>query len=356
MSETDLLQYVGILSRWKRFLIGTILATAIVSAVVSFFLPKYYAARATILPPQSSEIGASLSSLLQGITLPGIGNVGPTGSESQLFLAILDSRTLRTRLIEDFGLKALYKSRTMDDALKAHRTLARAGLTDQGAVEIIVEDRDPKRAADEANAWVRLLDDFNKNSRMTSAGKNREFVEGRLDETRRRLADAEDLVAVYQKSNKSVPLTADIEQAVDSGASLMAQRIALLVRLNRYTDIYRADAPQVQQARADLAALDREIELMPPLAMEFARLLRNLKIEEHVFTLLTAQYEEARIQEVKDTPTLQILDLAVPPERRSRPIRWLFCASLTGAAVVLSFGVVFTVEFMRRLGFPGRSG
>lgn len=355
MSETDLLQYVRIVNRWRRFLVGTILTTAILSAVVSFFLPKYYAARATILPPQSSEIGASLSSLLQGITLPGIGNVSPTGSENQLFLAVLDSRTLRTRLIEEFDLKSRYKSRTVDDAIKTHRSLARAGLTDQGAVEIIVEDREPKLAADQANAWVGLLDDFNKNSRMTSARKNREFVERRLEETRQRLADAEDQVAGYQKLNKSVPLTADIEQAIDSGASLMAQRIALLVRLNKYTDIYRAEAPQVQQARADLAALDREIERMPPLAMEFARLLRNLKIEAQVFALLTAQYEEARIQEVKDTPTLQILDLAVPPERRSRPIRWLFCASLTGAAVVLSFGVVFAAEFMRQLGLSSRS-
>jgi tyrosine-protein kinase Etk/Wzc len=349
MSEPDFLNFVRVLDRWKRPLIALVLGTAIVSAAISYVLPKWYMARAVILPPQDSELGSALGSLLQGITLPGVGNVTPAGSETQLFVTILDSRTLRTKLVERFDLMRVYKAKNIDEAVRSHRLLARAGITDEGAVEILVEDRDPKRAADQANAWVGLLDEYNKTSRMSSARRNREFVEARLRETTGKLAAAEDRLAAYQREHKAVPLTADVSAAVEVGANLMARRVGLVVQLNRYEAMYRGDTPQVTQARADLAALDREIDRLPPLAIDFARLLRDMKVEEQVFALLTAQYEEARIREVKDTPTIEILDEAVPPFRRSRPIRWLFVSSLTGAALVLSIGFAFGVEFLRRL-------
>jgi len=350
MSEPDLLQFFRILDRWKRLLLTLILGTAITSAVVSFFLPKWYTANAVILPPQEAAIGGALGSLLQGITLPGVGNVSPVGGDSQLFLTILDSRTLRSRLIEDFDLIRIYKVRNMDEALRSHRSLAHASLTDQGAVQVSVEDRDPKRAADQVNAWVAHLDEYNKTSRMSSARKTRIFVENRLQETSLKLVTAEQKLADYQREHKSVAMSADITSAVEAGAGLIARRLALLVQLNRYEDLYRGDTPQVVQTRAELAALDRQIDALPPMAMDFARLVRDLKVEEQVFAILTAQYEEARIREVKDTPTIEILDPAFPPQRRSRPIRWLFVASLTGAALVVSVGTVFGIEFMRRIG------
>ncbi|HEX7880618.1 MAG TPA: Wzz/FepE/Etk N-terminal domain-containing protein, partial [Candidatus Eisenbacteria bacterium] len=250
MSEPDFLNFVRVLDRWKRPLIALVLGTAIVSAAVSYVLPKWYMARAVILPPQDSEIGSALGSLLQGITLPGVGNVAPAGTETQLFVTILDSRTLRTKLVEQFDLMRVYKARNIDEAIRSHRLLAHAAITDEGAVEILVEDRDPKRAADQANAWVDLLDDYNKTSRMSSARKNRIFVEERLKETTEKLALAEDHLAAYQQEHKAVALTPDLSSAVEAGAGLMAHRMQLLVQLNRYNDIYRSDTPQLIQTRA----------------------------------------------------------------------------------------------------------
>lgn len=349
MPDSDLLNVVRILDRWKRFIGLVVGVTAVVAVIASFFLPKWYAARSTLIPPQQSELGGSLLSLVQGINLPGIGGITPASGESQLFLAILDSRTLREKLIRDFDLLTVYKVKTMDDALRAHSRLAGAGLTDQGVVEVTVEDRDPERAAAMANAWVAALDDFNKTARMTAGRKSRLFVETRLGETRTALTAAEERLSAYQQANKSLPMAAELSSAVEAGASLLARRLALQVSLNMLGDLYREGTPQLEQTRAELAALDRQIGELPPLAMEFARLLREVKVQEQVHALLTAQFEEARIRENRDTPTLEILDPAVPPERRVRPIRWLFCASLTLSALVLSVGTAFSVEFLRRL-------
>jgi uncharacterized protein involved in exopolysaccharide biosynthesis len=349
MAETDLITYTRVLNRWKKFILGVVGGVAVLSVIVSFLVPKWYKAHSTLIAPQESSLESGLASQLSHLSIPGLGSMAPAGSESDLFLAILDSRILREKLVQDFDLMEVYKAKTMDDAVRANRRLATAAITDRGVVEVNVEDRDPKRAADMANEWVSLLDDFNKTARMTSGRKTRIFVEKRLDETRAALAAAEDTLADYQLTHKSAPLTADVSAAVDAAANLQAQRMALQVRYNMLSDLYRDDAPQMSQVRAELAALDRQTDLLPPMAVDYARLVRNLKVQEEVFTLLTAQYEEAKIRENKDIPTVEVLDPAVPPQRRSRPVRWLFCASLTFAAVILTVGAAFTVEFVRRI-------
>jgi uncharacterized protein involved in exopolysaccharide biosynthesis len=355
MSDSDLKNYVRVLDRWKRFIVGIVGTVAVASLVISFFLPKWYAARSSLIPPQQSEIGGILASLVQGVSVPGIPSLAPASGESQLFLAILDSRTVREELIRKHDLMRVYKARTMDDALKALGTLARASLTDRGVVEVVVEDRDPKRAADIANDWVAALDQFNKTSRMTAGRRNREFVEARLMDTRASLTAAENGLAEYQQLHPNAPMSSELSAAVESGASLIARRMALQVRLNMARGIYRDGTPQVAQLQSELAALDSQVGLLPPLAMEFARRLRDLKVQEQVYALLMAQLEEARIQENRDMPTLEILDRASPPERRVRPIRWLFCTSLTLAALVLSVGTAFVVEFGRRVRSAARA-
>ena len=356
MPANDLAVYVDILRRWRKFILGTVGTVAVVSAIVSFLLPKWYAAHSTLIPPQESDFQSSMKSLVEGITIPGLEGITPAGSESQLFLAILDSRTLRERLIRDFNLRAVYKQRKMEDALRVFSKLARAGITDRGVVDVVVEDRDPQRAADLANAWVRALDDFNKHARMTAGKKTRIFVEERLRETQERLRAAEDTLAGYQRAHTSASLAAGLSRSDASGTSVLAQRMALSVKLARLTGLYRQSAPEVEQTRAELAALDRQIDLLPPLAMHTARLLRDMKVQEQVYQLLVAQYEEARIRENKDTPTVEVLDVASKPERKVRPVRWLFCTSLTMAAAILSLGAAFGVEFWKHVNPPGSRG
>lgn len=352
--STDLLNLIDILRRQRRFIVGVVGAVAITSIVVSFFLPKWYQARSTLLPPDSgADISSTLASLVQGFSLPGMGGLGATSPEAQLFLAILDSRNLREQLVRKYGLMSVYKSKTMDDALRTFGRLAASRLTDQGIVEVTVEDRDPKRAADIANSWVALLDDYNRNARMTAGRRTRIFVEGRLADTKAQLEASEDALADYQRVHKNVALTSEASAAISAGASIIAKRMAQEVRLSYLRDLYRDPSPQISQAEAELAALDRQIGSLPPIAMDYARLLRGLKVQEQVYALLVAQYEEARIREHKDVPTLDVLDKAVPPERRVRPIRWLFCTSLTLAALVVTLGVAFGAEFVRRLTVDG---
>lgn len=354
MPANDLATYIDVLRRWRKFIVRVVGITVVASVAISFLLPKWYAARSTLISPQESGFQSNVMSLVGGLSAPGIAGLTSGSPESQLFLAILDSRTLREKLIRDFKLKPVYRAKTMDDAVRAFSKHARADITDRGVVEVVVEDKNPQRAADIANAWVKALDDFNKNARMTTGKKTRLFVEARIRETMERLRAAEAALAAYERTHKTAALAAGLSRNVESGASILAQRMALSVRLNRLTDLYKHDSPEIQQTRADLAALDRQIDELPPVAMDYARLLRDMKVQEQVYQLLVAQYEEARIQENKDTPTVEVLDVASKPERKVRPVRWLFCASLVVAASVLSLGTAFTAEALRGLRHPDR--
>lgn len=356
MPTNDLATYVAVLRRWRTFIVRVVGVTLVVSVIVALLLPKWYAARSSIVAPQESGITSSVRSLMGGLSAQGFGGLGAANPEADLFLAVLDSRSIRERLIQDFGLQRVYRARTMDDALRTFTRLARSDLTDRGVVEVVVEDKDPQRAADVANAWVRALDEYNQKARMTTGKKTRLFVESRLRETKESLRAAEDALAAYERLHKFTPLGAGMTRDIESSASVLAQRMALSVRLNRLTDLYRTDAPDVQQTRADLAAVDRQIEKLPPLVLEYARLLRDVKVQEQVYELLVAQYEEARIQETKDTPTVEVLDLARKPQKKVRPVRWLFVLSLTGAAGILSLGVAFTSEALRGAKSPDHEG
>jgi uncharacterized protein involved in exopolysaccharide biosynthesis len=88
---------------------------------------------------------------------------------------------------------------------------------------------------------------------------------------------------------------------------------------------------------------------VPEVGLELARLMREVKIQDTVVTLLTQQLEQTRIAEAKDLPIVQILDRAVPAERHVKPS---MRSNLMLAGVVSLFlGVMlaFTLNYFRRM-------
>ncbi|HKQ19085.1 MAG TPA: GNVR domain-containing protein [Candidatus Eisenbacteria bacterium] len=338
----DLLE---ILQRRARFLILNVAVCTVIALFVSLLLPKWYTGTAVLLPPtedelSSSAIGQFLPRGLGGIRIPG----APTLAD--LFVAVLKSRTVADRIVDRFGLVARYKAR---DREKAARELAshvkfRAG--DEGTIAIVVEDRDPKVAADMANAYVEELDRFNLETRSTSAKRTRAFIQERLEIAKRDLVAAEDRLRDYQQRKRLAAISPSDRGDAEVGARLIAQRIALEVRLEVLRQSLSEDSEEMRRTREELAAIDRQVGGLPRAGVEIARLWRDVKIQEQVFELLTAQLEEARIRETRDTPTVQLLDRAQPPLHKSRPKRALVV--LSGLLIGLMGSVVVVLVTERR--------
>ncbi|TMA31520.1 MAG: hypothetical protein E6J87_15490 [Deltaproteobacteria bacterium] len=312
--------------RWA-WIAGTAGGATALALVAALLLPSWYRASASLLPPNEEDSGVGISSLLKGIGVPGV-KVPKQSEPADVFVAILKSSRVNEEIVRRFDLRARYHQKLTVDALRELARHTRFDVDDAGIIEIQVEDGDPHRAADMANAYVVVLDRF-------------KFVGQRLADTETQLHQAEEAYAAYQATHKAPPLSPDAMNAQSSVASLYAQREALQVRLGVIQGYTQGESDEARQIRAELAQLDRRLQEFPETGIASLRLLRELKTLEQLRALLTAQYEQARIDEVRDVSTLEPLDVATPPEKRARPQRALLV--LTGLLLGLGAGAALAL-------------
>src|SRR5439155_2382267 len=93
----------------------------------------------------------------------------------------------------------------------------------------------------------------------------------------------------------------------------------------------QASEPSGQQADY----LYPSIRKLPLLGVTYADLYRRTRVQEAVFESLTKEYELAKVQEVKEIPTVRVLDAANIPERKSFPPRLLFMSLGTAFALAV---------------------
>jgi tyrosine-protein kinase Etk/Wzc len=318
----------------RRLIAALVLGSSLIASVIALVLPPWYRADATLLPPSEEESGVGLASLLKTIGVAGV-KVPTQATPSDVFLAILESRRVNEEIVRRFDLKNRYRVHFMVDAVKRLHSHAHFKATDAGTIEVSVEDRDPVRAAAMANAYLELLDRFNREVRMTKGRRTREFVEQRLKETKDELALSEQRFADYQAKHKTAVMSREMTTAADAAAQLYAQRTGLQVRLGVVQSYTRGPSDEALQISQQLAQLDRQLAALPETGLEVTRMYRDVRTLEQVYVLLTAQYEQARIDEARDITTIEILDPASPPEKKSRPMRTVIVA----ATFALTLGV-----------------
>jgi uncharacterized protein involved in exopolysaccharide biosynthesis len=320
--------------------VALIVATGfIVSVFYSLLATKVYESTVILFPPQTEITPFSMADMPQ---MGGISGFLDNNSVSDLWVGILKSRTLSERVIEQFDLMSVYESETIEGAIESLEKRVRIKSAKNETVSVTVEDTDPERAAKMASALVQELDHVNQGRVISSAGRMRLFVEQRLQEEKVALEKAEDTVRIFQEKNGAVQLDAQSEALVgalgEAQGQLMAKEVELQTLLsyasrhNPAVDLLKA---QISELKMNLKKLEKgrenapsksvliPSEKIPLLALQYHRLLRDAKVRDTLYNLLTEQYERARIQEAKDTPTVQILDPAKVATQRSKPQRTL---------------------------------
>lgn len=305
--------------RWWHVLGAGLIAGALTLGV-AFLLPKWYRATAVILPPEESDLLSNMSLAQRALTkFPAFGILDNYFTPADIYKAILSSRTVGEELVGRFDLGRVYHKASLEKTLKELHNHTRVKLDPDGTIAVAVEDRDPKRAAAIANAYLEALDHYNIEKRNTQAHRTRVFLERRVADTDQAMRASEAQLKNYQEAHHAVVPTSVAGADVSSSATLMARQLALQVRLGMLRSYLREDNEQVIQTRTELDQLNDRIATLPALQTDVARLVRDTKVQEQLYLLLTAELEQARIRETMDTPTVQVLDPAEPPERHSRP-------------------------------------
>jgi len=189
--EMDGLDLLVVLSRHKNTIVAVTLAAAVLAAIVSLLLPKTYTASTTILPPQQNQSAATALAGQIGALSALSGSDFGLRNPSDLFVALLKSRSVEDAIITQFDLRRVYWVKGYQDARKKLDSRSDISAGDEGLITISVSDREPQRAADLANAYVDQLRSLNQNLAVSEAAQRRLFYEQKLASEREDLAQAE---------------------------------------------------------------------------------------------------------------------------------------------------------------------
>ena len=333
----DLLPILAVLWRERIRALAVVAGAAVLALGLGFLIPKWYRASAVILPPEESDLLSNMSLAQKALTkFPVFGILDDYFTPADIYKAILLSRTIQEDVIRKHDLRTVYRKKSMEKTVKELKNHYTVKLQADGTIMVSVEDGDPRRAAAMANTFLESLDRYNMEKRNSKAHRTRQFLERRVAETDSLLRVSESVLRGYQEKHSTVAPTSGPAPNVQAVADLMARKIMLEVRLGVLLSYLREDNEQVVQIRTELNQLKSRIGDLPALQNELVRLIRDQKIQEQLYLLLTAELEQARIREMMDTPTVQVLDPAVPPERHSRPRKGLMAV---GAAVFAGMGL-----------------
>jgi uncharacterized protein involved in exopolysaccharide biosynthesis len=353
----DVLELLLVLAREKKLILQVTLGAAILATIIVFLVPKMYTATATILPPQQNQ---SILSTLVGqvaggnnVDLRDLGLKNP----SDVFVAMLKSRTVEDALINRFDLRKVYSKKTYQDARKVLEKRSEIDPEKEGLISIAVTDRDPKRAADIANAWVDELRTLNQSLALTEAAQRRVFFEQKLAQERDDLAKAE--LAMQQIEQKTGLLQPDaqtkalIGAVADVRAQIAAKEVQLqslrtygtennpdVKRVERELAELRAQSAQISQTqRSGSEPAESNLDVPTPrvasASVEYLRVARDMRYHESLYDFLARQLEAARIDEAKNAVVVQVVDRAVEPEKKSSPKRLLIVAITAAVAFLL---------------------
>ena len=360
-----LIDLIIILARRKRLVLGVPLAVAAVVALVSLLIPNTYTAIAKILPPQQSQSSAALF-LGQFTTLSQLGDGFGLRQPSDLFVSMLRSRSVSDAIIERFDLKKLYDKDLLDDARRKLNAQREISTARDGVITIRVDDHDAVRAAAMANAHAEELEKLTMDLAVSEASQRRLLFEKQLRKAKDELGVAEVSLKKFQQESGLITPVDQARLTVSASASLRAQITAKEVQLaamrsfatTQNPDIIRTQQ-EVAALRSQLARIEKEpsqspgdlivpIGRVPETSLEFIRKYRDVKYYETLFELLAKQYELARVDEAKNATLIQLLDRAIPPERKSKPNRTLIVLFAAFTALLLTVMWVFGRELDAR--------
>lgn len=366
--DPNIRDYISVVVRWRSILFFNVITITILAAIVSLVLPKKYTSTGKLLPPllsgESMEI-SGISSMLAGAGLP----VGMGATPSDLFSALLKSRTVLDSVIERCELKGYYKKKTMVETREYLIKVTRIEVSPEGIISISVIDKDPNMAAKISSSYIKHLDKLNRETSMTVGKRNRLFLEERLKEVKDDLEMVEDSVKKFQERHHIVSLPDELEQAVSIMSDLLARKITKEIELGMIRMYATEENPEVIKINKEISLIEKQLKDIgyepdpkkfgvgfsvplkdvPEISLTLARLMRDVEVKQEVFAVLTEQYEKAKLREVRDTPTVEVLDKPEPPEKRSFPKRTKIVIVAFVLSLFVGIGLAFFSEYTNRI-------
>lgn len=369
-----LLDFFSVVAKRKRHLAIFVLSATVLTSVITFVLPKWYKATASVFPAESADLFGGLngiSSLVNSISPVKKLSSLTGGSEMDRYTAILKSERALTAVIQKFDLVKVYDitKYTREKTMKELLSNVDIEQSDEGSLLVSVYDKEPQRAADMANYFIEMLNEINSELHVQNAKANRNFIEQRYNKNLIDIQAAQDAFKKFQLETGVVAVPEQIEASIKVGADLYAQlnvkeiELSILDRtVSTKHPSYNEKLIEVQELRKKLhamnegsSALANDMKILlpfkqtPELGAEYLRLYRDVEIQYKILQFIAPLYEQAKVEESRSTPSVVVLDHASVPEMKAKPKVLLFALLAFVVSLMLGLLGVFLVEARDRM-------
>lgn len=403
--------FVGTMWRNRTIIIAVTGITAVLSVVIALLLPKWYRAESRLLLPGRSGSGL-IAGALSELPSAAKSLLGGASGDYSRYLTILWSRSLAESTIHYFDLTTVYETAESDTPVYDAMLVLwdNSGFTVDEEFEhltIAVMDQDPQRAADLTNFMVDELGRINARLASASAAKFRTYIEQRYNETeaaldsvlteQRKLQEKYGIIFPVEQSEVLLENMAGMRLAMFSAEADYAQllgeveleygrlvgqaeleyeqllsmygpenslvrqaREAMVGAQNQYQKAMRTARQRYEQSRSSAQqefnnVLDGGERLLPipadsipAISQEFFNLQKEQVILAELIKYSRPVLEEARFDEQREVEAVQVVDRAVPPERKFKPKRAIVCIGMTVSGFILVVLFVLVRDWWRR--------
>jgi len=376
----------------RRLILKNTIIVAFISLIISLLLPKWYASKAVVL-----SSGAGKFNFLSSISPIPVANFGLSTINEDInnFIAILQSRTVKEYMVNKFNLVERYNQRDIEYAMEAFEEKMELEVTEEGTLEISIIDKDPIVAKQMVSEALIMLDQINQNIGMEAGRYNREFLEKRLSQNENNLEKAELDLKIFQEKTGIIDLVAQLSSTMqmsaqaynsifDAYTELYAKKIETETQLAVAKTTLSINNPTLMQLEKLLneqtfqleqlmIELDAKLQYLlssitptqvdnipniefsvsfnslPSLGLENARLIREVKLQSTIQEILIPQYEQAKLEETKNIPTLQLIDKPKVAINKAKPKRALIVIGSTLMSILVSCTFVYAGHHTRDL-------
>lgn len=359
------------LLKHKVTIIIIVVSLTILALIISLIWAKTYKSSSEIVQVQSQSAPAA-SSILQNLTSFSISG-NKVGGET--ILVILNSQTLRERVVEEFNLFDVYDSEILEavlESLNNNLTIEEVreggfGFNPVVSVKVSVTDKEPDRARN-INKFIlseldSTLERINRNATLESL----EVIERRYDKNLEDLNQAEQELNQFQNEYGIIQVPTQVEAMVESLASIKARitqtevELAVLSRnVAQNSSAYKSKAIELEELKNRFGDLIERSENLadvedsffslldyPDLLLDYVRLEREMEIQQAIQEILFPQLEQQRIMRENSSSGIRIIDEPNLPTYKDSPKRAYIVLAGFFFSIILSLVVVFLRELTR---------
>lgn len=373
ISGNSFIEFLTITITYRWFLFWFVFLITAGSLSFALLSPKWYKATASVLPAEKTDFLSAFSGLsaLAKTFSPSKGLAALAGNtEFDKYIAILKSATMTTDIISKYKLRESYELEDVEyeKVVKSYYSNLEIEVQDEGNLTISFLDKNPQKAAKIVNYMVAKLNEINTTLSVSNAKANREFIEKRYHQNVADINELEKNMQLFQEKYGVIAVPEQIESTIKSMSEIFSEQAQKEIAFNVLKRTYGEDSPITKNAEVEIQEIDKKINSLissgnsidgsnllipfkkaPSLGNKYLKIYRDLEIQYKILEFVQPLYEQAKVEEVRNSPSVLLLDKATPPELKAKPKGSIYALVALVASLIVGYFIVYVLVLFRKI-------